>query len=197
MKKGIAFTLIAGSLAACVKPIPPTFSATDVITSQTTYTTLAALPATSIAAMPIAGTGTYTGRIAGDLTGGDVGGGSFLGDLTLAVDFASAGITGSAQNINIIDEFGVPNQTLGGTLGVTGAVAGNNMTAGASGSLSAVAVIPGTSIGVSGSVDMSLLLGGAFRTNIVAADTITGGVTGIGTGDIAFGVTNGTFNAQR
>lgn len=196
MKRFIAFTLVAGSLAGCAKPIPPTFTATDVIDAQTTYNTLAALPPTAPAFMPTAGTGTYTGLIGGDFTGPDVGG-SFLGDLTLDVDFAASSITGEAANINVIDNLGDPDQTLGGTLDVTGTVVSNFITADASGRLTGVADIEGTNFSVTGKVDVELVLGGTFRTDTVAADTITGGVTGTGTGDFVFGVTNGEFAVQR
>jgi len=196
MKHIAALTLIAGSLAACAKPIPSTFTAADVITAQNTFNTLAALPATAPALIPTAGSATYAGLIGGDFTGPDIGG-SFLGDLSLDVNFASSGITGEASNLNVIDNLGVPNQTLGGTLAVDGTVVSNFITATADGSLSGVSAIEGTNFNVTGNVDVSLVLGGTIRTETVAADTITGGVTGTGTGDFAFGITNGDFAVQR
>ena len=191
MKQFIALAAVALSVAACAKPLPPTFTAGDVTSSQTTFSTLTALPATSLVAMPNAGSASYTGLISGDFVGASDISGGLLGDLALNVNFASGQISGAASNINLIDGSGTPDQNTSGSLAVSGNVVGNTMAATATGRLGAVY------LGIKGVADFDLALGGAFRTDVSAADTITGAVTGVGSGDIYVVITNGQFGVQQ
>jgi len=191
MRRIAAFTLAAGSLAACASPTPPTFTAADVASSQTTYDTFTALPSTSLASMPTAGVATFSGLIGGDFTAASDADGGFIGDLDFTVDFASAQIAGTANNLNFVDDAGVPDQTLGGALTVSGTVTGNAMTATATGRLT------GVYKGFSGSSNFNLGLAGVFHTKTTAADTVAGTVTGVGRGDYYAAVTNGEFYAVQ
>ena len=196
MKHYLALAAAAGLLAGCAKPIPATFTPADVTSSHATYTTLAALPATSGAAMPVAGSASYTGLMSGDFNGSSSASGGFLGNLALNVNFASGQVSGAATNFNFIDIDGTPVQTAGGRLTVSGNAVGNTLAATANGALTAVYKI------FKGSATFNLALGGTFRTNATAADTITGAMTGYGSGNaygqaIYLGVTNGRFAVQK
>jgi len=188
VKAFAVLTIVSSALGACATPLPPTFTPTDVLTSNLTYSTTAALPATSIVSMPNASIGRFTGTLQGDVSAT----GTMIGNLAMDVNFASGQINGTASQVNIIDSAKPRfDQTLRGTLNVTGVVIANGMTAAATGKLS------GSYYGFSGSANFNLGLAGTFRTQNIAADTITGTASGTATGDVSVLMTNGTFSVQR
>lgn len=176
------------ALAACATPIPPSKTAEDLSAAQTEFGRLNAL-ATTIPAP--AGTASYEGEIGASLSIDGDGSGSFLGELSLEVDFedTTAGVTGSIDKITVYDD-GVPDQDLGGSLAVAGAYDGG-LSATATGTLSAVGSEGGFSL--KGETDVALTLSGSLIDD-GGTDTMIGTFTGGSTGDGDFdvSVTGGT-----
>lgn len=182
--------LALASLAACADPKPATIDAEDVTIAETEYDRLDALGETALADMPSTGTASYDGKFGGDFSADSDADGSFLGDLALDVNFGTGGITGLADNINIIDEEGTPTQLLGGSLDVVGTQTGTGIYATASGDLT------GVENGLEGSSSLVLNFDGSFRDDTATADTIVGSVNGSGDGDFYVRVVDGGFFAQ-
>ncbi len=188
MKLFAVLATFTSAVGACSTPLPPTYTAADVVTSNFTYTTAAALPITSIANMPNSSIGRFAGTLQGDVSST----GTIIGDLAMDVNFSSGQITGNATSINLLDTNKPSrNQTLRGSLDISGVVIANGMTATATGRLT------GSYFGFSGSANFNLGLAGSFRTQSAPADTIAGTANGTGTGDVAVVVSNGSFSAQR
>ena len=138
--------------------------------------------------MPTTGAASYTGRVGADLTGGSDG--SVLADVSLTATFSSGDVTGEIYNINVFDDSGAPDQKLKGKVPLSGNVLTNKMTASGSGKLT------GVDSGFTGDSTASVILNGQFRTNTAPADTVTGTITGSGTGDFDFVLANGKFYAE-
>lgn len=174
-------------LGACSTPLAPTITAAEFISEQTDMTTQAAKAASSLAQMPgvSAGTVTYTGRI-GDADGSNTG---VSGALSMDIDFATSGMTGSVSDLNYVDE-GTPDQRLGGTVALTGSVSGTGLSGTGSGTLTAV------ESGFTGRSNVNLTLSGQFRNDASTADLITGSVSGSGSGDFDFNINSGSFYAN-
>lgn len=157
------------ALTACT-PIPPTITAEQFTAETAELDRTAALPVTALIDMPTSGLTTYSGTIAA-IGASD----SLMGTLTMDVDFASSGITGAVQDLNYVKD-GTPDQTLGGSLALTGAVSGNGMTANATGTLTAV------DYGLKTKMNADIDLTGSFRNDTGIADVIAGDVTGSASG---------------
>lgn len=174
-KYAISIPLLA--LAACASPTPPSINAQDVISINAASNRVSALPQTSVLNLPSA-SATYVGHIGGTVAGDADG--SIIGDMSMTVDFAGNTVTGLMDNVNLIDEFDVPEQLLGGSLSISGTETAGQLVATASGSLSAVG-----DIAVRGSSDVVLTLAGNVRDDTGTGDAVFGNVTGGGIGDFA------------
>ena len=174
-KYAISIPLLA--LTACASPTPPSINAQDVISINAASNRVSALPQTSVLNLPSA-SATYVGHIGGTVAGDADG--SIIGDMSMTVDFAGNTVTGLMDNVNLIDEFDVPEQLLGGSLSISGTETAGQLVATASGSLSAVG-----DIAVRGSSDVVLTLAGNVRDDTGTGDAVFGNVTGGGIGDFA------------
>ncbi len=185
--KTIVALPIVAALSACASPIAPTFVPADLGTTAITNAHVSKLPD---ATMPGAGTASYTGRVVAQEANEGV-----IGDLALTADFGASTITGTASNLNIIGSSDIDDQTLAGSLGVSGTIAGTGMTADMTGNLTGAA--QGFSIGFNADLNMV----GQFKTATNPADKVAGTITGSiaitapnGGGD-TLNITTGTFAA--
>lgn len=177
-------TLATFGLAAC-EATPPTINAADIGAFNTETARFNALPVTSVADLP-SGTVTYTGEFASnaDVEGpGD----AILGDMTMTVAFATQGIDGTLNNINLIED-GQPQQLMGGELDIDGSVVNGVIDASASGTLTRV------DANKTDYASTTLLLDGSVRNDQFVGDAVAGTVTGSGNGSFDFTLDGtGTF----
>ena len=174
------------ALSACDTPTPPTITQADVLAAQTEVTRVGALSITANADLP-PGSATYAGQLGAVVTGDEDG--SILGDMSIIVAFDTGTIGGTVDNINIIDDDGIPNQLLGGNLTIAGSESNGSLSATASGSLTAVG-----DISIRGSSDVTLAMLGDTRTDVTNGDTVSGVITGgFSSGDFELTATSGSF----
>ena len=180
----LASVCVAG-LAACDSPTPPSYSAQDVQNISNEADRVFELPDTAIGDLP-SGSVSYSGHAGGNVSGDADG--SVIGDMTMSVNFAGGGITGTIDNLNLIDEDDVPSQLLGGALTISGSQNAGVLTATATGNLDAVG-----DESVRGSSSVSLNLSGNVLTDVNDGDTVAGQLSGSGTGDFDINVYDGGF----
>jgi len=173
------------ALTACASPTPPSISAAEVTAINDEYDRVGALPDTAIADLP-PGSASYEGHVGGEISGDAEG--SFVGDMTMNIEFAGNTIGGSIDNMNVIDDGGEPEQLLGGSLTINGTEADGILTATATGSLTAVGEEK-----IRGSSSVTLNLNGNVLTDTSDGDTVHGTMDGSGTGDFDITVYNGGF----
>lgn len=172
------------SLSAC-EAVPPSISTADIATFNSETARTAALPVTSVAALPV-GTVTYFGEFASNADVEGIGDAMF-GDLEMSVDFASQRIGGTLSNINLI-EGGQPQQRMGGELDLSGIANDGIINASADGLLTRV------DANKTDYANTTLLLDGSVRNDRFVGDAIAGTVTGSGRGSFDFDLDgNGTF----
>lgn len=175
--------ILAGTtLCACANPIPPSKTAADLENAVAEYDRINEITTPGTAP---SGTASYAGFVAADVIIDDESGSSFLGELSLSVDFTDEanGISGTIDDITLYDE-GVPDQDLGGELTVAGGYDGA-FNATATGSLSAVEETG--SLGLRGSADITLNMMG---------DLIDDAGTNTFVGDVSGGSTGGDYSVQ-
>ncbi len=188
IRKSVIAIPVLATLGACANPTPPTITADQLTDIQNESSRVSALSASAPASIPTSGAVDYSGHIGGEIDG-DVTGG-FVGDLTVTADFGTNAITGDVTNINLIDEDGNPDQLLGGSLDVTGAHTGADITMTAQGSVTAV-----DDDGFRGSSDVDFELNGGFVDDTGTADAMYGTITGSADGDFYIGVVDADFYA--
>ncbi|MFT6451256.1 MAG: hypothetical protein ACJA06_000737 [Halocynthiibacter sp.] len=177
-----------GTLAGCATPLPPTITSTEFAAEKIDMVTQSAKPATLSINMPgpTAGTVNYQGRIAA-ADGANTG---VSGALSMDIDFATSGMTGTISEVNYVEN-GLPDQTLGGTVSLKGSVSGSALSGSGSGTLT------GVKSGFKGRSEVNLSLSGQFRDDRSVADLITGTANGSGRGDFDFDIDGGSFYANR
>lgn len=132
--------------------------------------------------LPVSGSATYDGYIAGRVSGGALDGNAMVGTLSLTTEFAgtaSGAISGSATGF--LDQ---NDTSYTGSLAVTGRTAptaGYQLSADMAGTLGSTA----------GSFDVDVLMDGDF------VGTIPDAVAGVADGDVAGGLFTGAFAADR
>lgn len=185
LPRSFAALAALATLGACSTPLPPTITAAEFGTEQVAMGTYSSNSPTLIGEMPTTGTVNYTGRI----SSADYVGTGVSGIISMDVDFDASGMTGTISEVNYVEN-GQPDQTLGGTLALSGSVSGSGMSGTGSGQLS------GVESGFTGRTNVNLTLDGQFRDDAGTADLITGTVDGTGRGDFDFDVDNGRFYAS-
>ena len=172
--KAILIAALMG-LSACASPIPATFDSGDITAFGTTLTSFSS--ATDSTGITRAGSATYAGLFNADM-GSD---GNFIGDVSLTANFDDESISGDVTNINLLGNPDLDDQTLDGSVDVTGTIdkAAGTLAATGAGSLTAVATADGFGLNVD--VDVTTTVAGAFKTATSAADTIVGTVEISGT----------------
>lgn len=181
----ILTTACITGLSACDSPTPPSYSAQDVTRIYAGYDRVNGLPLTPTADLP-AGHGTYNGHIDGAVSG-DVDG-AIVGDMRMEINFITNDIGGTIDNVNYVDEAGVPEQLLGGSLLIRGTQTNGSLSASATGNLTAVG-----DEHIRGSAATDLALSGDIRTDSRDGDAVAGTVVGTATGDFDMTLTNGAF----
>jgi hypothetical protein len=198
--KFIALALTTPFLSACDDPLPPTAGIASYNAARANYNAFSALPASTL---PSTGSGTYTGKMSADANVDFKTGYAIVGDLELEIDFAesSDNISGTIDNINLIDrsttnnsqQFTGADTETPGSLTISGTEVNGSLSATATGSLSAV--IDGPTVATT--AVMNLQLTGNTRTDTTTADTVTGTITGGGSGTTFNGmdveISNGSF----
>ena len=135
---------------------------------------------------------TYEGVVAGDTAGSFSG--RLYADMTMNVDFAGGDITGSIDNVDLVnDATGDIVQELTGALALSGTeseILPGTLGATATGQLSGLGVVNGTTTA-------ALALAGAVRTDNTAADTVYGSVAGGMAGAFNLSLSAGEFYGLR
>lgn len=143
-------------------------------------------PVTSVGSLP-SGSVRYDGVVAASTSGAYVG--SLYADITMNVDFAGGGITGTIANADLVDDnTGNVVQNLTGSLALTGNEAAGGIAMSASGSLTG---LPGGQ--VSGVSNAALVLAGTVRSDVTTADTVYGTMTGGVAGGFDLNLSQGEF----
>lgn len=160
-------------------------SSRNITTDMESLATGAAATVTLPADLPI-GSVTYSGVLTATTTGDFAG--DMYADLTMAVDFDSNAITGTIDNVDLVDPTtSTISQSLTGSLDLTGTQTSSVLTATATGSLTGLGDITGTAATI-------LTMGGAIRTDTTDGDTVYGDVvTGAATGGFDLIFTDGEF----
>ncbi|MGC8201609.1 hypothetical protein ACP2AV_02780 [Aliiroseovarius sp. PTFE2010] len=166
MTRTQVFACMAALAASACTPIPPSITAAEFASETDEMVRAADLSATALMDMPTSGVTTYAGTIAA-LGGSE----SLMGSLTMDVDFATSDVTGSVTELNYVKN-GTPDQTLGGSLTLTGEVSGTDLSANARGTLS------GVQSGLRAKMNADIDLAGTFRNDTGTADLIYGTVDG-------------------
>jgi len=191
MSRNVIYLGAALALAACAQPLAPTLSSSDETTWSNQVTALGALG--TGAALPTTSTATYSGLVGASLS--DVG--TLLAEIELTADFANDGISGIMQDANILNSpsSDLPDQSLKGSIDLTGSIDRPNKALAATGTGVLTAVGKAKGFGVNINLDMTVDVDGTFRTsNGTDMDTITGTVDISGTASGPFGSSGGSFS---
>lgn len=168
---------------------PPTFSESSLASYVSRNDTFAAVPRTTVV---YTGTGVYSGGFYAPMTLNGVRGTALVGDIDLTATFGTTGtVAGNINNVNFVNNTGVPSETLSGALPFNGALrTGNVLDATARGALTGN--FGGTT---RGTVDMTVDLDGGLRRS-GSSFYFAGDVEGSGSGaqDISF---DGDFHMRR
>ena len=189
MLRSALFFLILGPMAGCGGGLPPSIDAAGIEEDRLLGRRFDKLAMTAPADLPT-GSARYNGRLGGGITGDYDG--RIIGDLELTVDFSSGGLEGQISAINITDRDGVPTQTLGGRLDLTGATDDGVLDAEARGG-----VRIRDAEGVTRRSDLVLSLDGRVRSFDADGDAVAGGVSGRMTGDVELRIFDGYFYGQE
>lgn len=178
------------ALPACDAALDPSIDADAFAAAEEAADDIARMPVTAQADLPRSGTATYEGGIYATTTAGYIG--QLVADMDMNVNFTNGDVSGTIDQINLIDSEGEPDQLLGGSLSIVGNASGPALGAIAEGELRVA-----DADGIRGATFMALGLAGDIRSGASDGSAVYGVTTGTARGSVRFDLVDGVFYGTR